>query len=195
MMLPQVEFEYLARKGRLYKLLKMMQRRESLVPSEIAEFQREALQLIASYVRGHRADAKGCEIFVNLLVEEGDQLVVVARNHDHRTPVARYPKDSMLAWQAISSGETVCIGDLRKLAPDQAAQKPYVSIMVIPVLGDDRVLGAVSIDSTRPHHFDAECTVLERYLAPDVCLLGWSIAPGKSMIGTHPEAVGERTSQ
>ena len=192
MMLPQVEFEYLARKGRLYKLLKLMQRREMLTRQEVADFQKEALQLIASYVRGHRADAAGSEIFVNLLVEDGEDLMVVARNQDHRNPGARYPKARMLAWGAINSGQVVCIGDLAKCDPDQASTKPYRSILALPVHGENRVLGAVSIDSTRRHHFDAECVTLERYLAPYVCLLGWSIQESKSMIGVSPKAAKKR---
>ena len=193
--LPQVEFEYLSRKGRLYKLLKTMQRRENLTRLEIAEYQKEALCLIVSFVRGHRADPSGTEIFANLLVEDGNDLVVVARNQDHRNPGARYPKDGMLAWGAILSGNSVCMGDIKKCAPSQASTKPYRSIMAIPVMGEDRILGAVSIDSTRPHHFDAEMNDLERYLAPYVCLLGWSIAASGSMIVEQPVATDKGRTQ
>jgi len=195
--LPQVEFEYLSRKSRLYKLLKIMQRRQSLTRPEIAEYQKEALCLIVSFVRGHRADPSGTEIFANLLVEDGDDLVVVARNQDHRNPGARYPKDGMVAWGAISSGNAVCMGDIKKCIPYQASTKPYRSIMAIPVMGEDRILGVVSIDSTRstrPHHFDAEINDLERYLAPYVCLLGWSIVAWSSMIDEQVVATNkERT--
>jgi GAF domain-containing protein len=159
-----------------------MQRRGSLTNPEVAEYQKEALCLIASFVRGHRADPSGTEIFANLLVEDGDDLVVVARNQDHRNPGARYPKEGMLAWGAILSGNAVCVGDIKKCIPSEASTKPYRSIMAIPVMGEDRILGVVSIDSTRPHHFDAELNDLERYLAPYVCLLGWSITALESMI-------------
>jgi GAF domain-containing protein len=189
--LPQVQYQYLARKSRLYRLLKLMQRRAHLTPHEILDFQREALELIVSYVRGHRADLSGTQIFANLLVEDGDDLIVVARNQEHREPGARYAKSTMLAWTAMHDGQTECMGDLVKDVPQQAEAKPYRSIMAVPVWGEEKVVGVVSIDSTRPHHFDIECQNLERYLAPYICLLAWSITRDRSMIGTQATAAKE----
>ena len=97
-----VEAAYLERKTLLYRLIKEMQYRVRMSAPEVERFRRDALTLIASYVRGHRADLRGVEIFVNLLVEDGDELVVIARNHDHRLPGVRYPKAGMLAYQAIA---------------------------------------------------------------------------------------------
>ena len=169
-----VPIAYLERKASLYRLIKDMQRRESMTSAEILRFQCETLVLIASYVRSHRADTAGTEIFTNLLIEDGDHLKVIARNFDHRNPDARYPKEDMLATSAIEHGEVTWIGDLAKHFPS-AAGKRYKSILVLPIIGAHAVLGAVSIDSTRKHHFDLEHKELERYLAPYVCLLAWTL--------------------
>jgi signal transduction protein with GAF and PtsI domain len=80
----------------------------------------------------------------------------------------------MLAWRALSTGVTCVTGDVAKDFPD-TGPKPYASIMAIPIHGAGRVLGVVSIDSSRRHHFDLEWSELERYLLPYVCLLGWTL--------------------
>jgi hypothetical protein len=182
-----VEFEYQARKNRLYKLLKQLQYQRDMAPREIALFQQEVLQLIASYVRGYRADMHGREVFTNLVVIDGEEMVVLARNQDHRQVGARYPKHDMVAWAAMQRGEAAVLGDLAREFPAIAVTKRYRSIMALPIMGEHGVLGAVSIDSGRPHDFDAECDKLERYLAPYVCLLGWTIAPKQHNL---PESEG-----
>jgi len=126
-----VPIAYLERKASLYRLIKDMQRRESMTSAEILRFH-------------------------------------------HRNPDARYPKEDMLATSAIEHGEVTWIGDLAKHFPS-AAGKRYKSILVLPIIGAHAVLGAVSIDSTRKHHFDLEHKELERYLAPYVCLLAWTL--------------------
>ena len=176
-----VPADYLERKALLYALIKTMQRRDELAPAEVAAFRQDALKLIANYVRSHRADTAAIEIFVNLMIEDGEDLVVVARDRDHRQAGARYPKRAMLAWAALESGETVATGDLASLAPQypgDGARKNYRSVMVLPVRGDGgAVVGVVSIDSSRPHHFDIEISELERSLAPYVCILAWTLRP------------------
>jgi GAF domain-containing protein len=152
-----------------------MQYRWSMTNREIAEFQQDALQLIASYVRGHRSDPAGTKIFANLLVEDGADVVVVARDHEHRLAGVRYPKTSLVAWDTIQSGEMAVIGDIEREAPGSVRSRKYRSIMVLPIMNEGRVLGAVSVDSTKPHHFDLDCETLQRYLAPYVCLLGWTL--------------------
>lgn len=182
-----VEHEYLKRKTGLYRLIRRMQRRDALTESEARAFQTEALDLISSYVRGHRADFRGTEIYVNLLVEDGDDLVVVARNHEHRKPYARYPKTDMLAWEAFTTGEVVCTSDINDERYPSHPNRRYRSILVVPIMSDDKVIGCVSIDSTRPHHFDLEYERLARCLLPYTSLLGWTItARSTNVVSEQP---------
>ena len=177
-----VERDYVARKNRLYSLLKQMQYNVFNAPA-VASFQTMALKLIASYARNHRADWSGVEIFVNLLARENDELVVIARDHDHRAVGARYPMTEMLASQSFETGRMAWTGDLEKDFPQAMHDGDYRSVLVLPVLdGDRNVVGAVSIDSKRRHHFDVERYDLERFLLPYVCLLGWTLEGNQPMM-------------
>jgi len=49
------------------------------------------------------------------------------------------------------------------------------SILAVPVRLGNEVVGAVSIDSTRAYHFDAEIRDLVEYVHPYVCLLAWTL--------------------
>lgn len=99
----------------------------------------------------------------------------------------------MLAWNAITTGEAAVTGDLSADFPGSGA-KLYKSILVLPIHGMGCVLGAVSIDSVRDHHFDLEWSELERALAPYVCVLGWTLkenvvrlnAAEKAAVGGEP---------
>ena len=166
--------QYLERKLGFYRLLREMRRPPPTAPHEVHRFQADALRLIASYVRSHRADARGTEIFVNLLVPQGDELVVVARNEEHRRPRARYPRSALFAAEALEGGMTVLTGNITQEDP-AARGKPYRRVLCIPVHGDAGVLGVVTIDSTRRHHCDLEADELVRYLLPYVALLGWTL--------------------
>lgn len=190
-----VEHEYLTRKGRLYSLLKKLMYRERMSATEVTLFQEETLQLIASYVRGFRADLRGTEIFTNLVIEDGDDLVVVARDRDHRQPAARYPKADMVAWEAIQTGEAAVVGDLQAQIPHVGAKKRYRSILSVPIFGPQGVVGAVSIDSLRPHDFDSECDKLVSGLAPYVCLLGWTLIHCRPTLSSGSDITAKGGSQ
>ena len=142
------------------------------------------------FVRNHRDDASGTEIFVNLLVIEGDGVVVVARNHEHRVPLARYPKKDMIAARAIEQGQVAFSGNVEK--EWGVTGKPYKSVLVLPVRSETAVLGAVSIDSSRGHHFDIEHRELERYLAPYVALLVWTLERNVAMVSSVAPGGGEK---
>jgi hypothetical protein len=172
---------YLERKGLLYRLVLESRRHAEFAPAQVERHQREVLELIAMYVRSHREDASANEIFVNLLVEDGDDMVVVARDRDHRKPVARYPKEKMIVAVALDRGTMQCTGDVAK--EWGIRDRTYRSILAIPVRSENRILGVVSIDSTRANHFDIECEELERFLAPYIALLVWTLERNVAMSG------------
>ena len=166
---------YIQRKLMLTRAIQDLQRAQDMSPSQVARFQQETLQLIAAYVRDHRLDTRGTTIFVNLLVEDGDDLVVVARDRDHRIGNARSKKWGMQCYAAISTGAPQLIGDLYAEVPDAPPGKPYRSILAIPVRYEGQILGAVSIDSSRRYHFDREFRDLVEYVQPYVSLLAWTL--------------------
>ena len=167
---------YAERKLALYMLIQDLERAPVMTDVEVHRFQRDALSLIAKYVRDHRLDRKGTEIFVNLLVAEGDDLVVVARDRPHRADSAQYARSGMIAAKALDTGNNVVTGDVYVDYPETPPSKPYRSIMAIPVRdASDTVLGVVSIDSSRRYHFDAHKNDLGDGLAPYVALLAWTL--------------------
>lgn len=178
---------YLYRKLLLYRLVRDMERAPLLSPPEVMRFQQETLHLIATYVRDHRSDIKGMQIFANLLVEDGDNMRVVARDRFHREGSLTSPKRKTLAWVAVSTGEPKMTGDMYADYPETPPGKPYRSILAIPVCRNGRVLGIVSIDSTRRYHFDREMKTLVEYLSPYVALLGWTIDPPWSRVASNAQ--------
>lgn len=168
---------YLERKLMLFRLVRDVPRSASMNEHEVRRFQQEALHLIASYVRDHRRDIGAKQIFANLLVGDGDFMVVVARDQVHRVGGARYPKSVMVASQALDTGHTQLVGELYEEWPQTVAGKPYRSILAIPVTTDTKVVGVVSIDSSQPFHFHADPNLVN-YLMPYVGLLAWTLDPG-----------------
>jgi hypothetical protein len=144
---------------------------------EIEEFHKDTLLLIASYVRDHRSDLKGKKIFVNLLVVDKEELVVVARSDSRRSFPKRYRADECLvAWTAITEGTTQFSGDIYADCPNTPKGKPYNSVLVIPIKLDKRVVGGVSVDSAAKYHFDRYVDELQTELAPYVQLLAVTLA-------------------
>jgi transcriptional regulator with GAF, ATPase, and Fis domain len=185
---------YLARKLMVYRLVRDMERATLMSKDEIAAFQRDALHLIATYVRDHRADTKGMQIFANLLVEDRENLRVVARDRLHRESSVLLSKYGALAWAALSTGEPKLTGDVYADYPETANGKPYRSILVIPVRRGSKVLGVVSIDSTRCYHFDREMKNLVEYLSPYVAFLAWTLEAPWDMVAADPDTQSNRGS-
>lgn len=167
---------YRQRKYALRNQIVAMHRMHEMGPQEVLAFREETLRIIALYVRDHQADWDGTKIFVNLLVEDGDDLVVIARNEPHRSPLARYPKAQMAATDAFVRGDFVVIGDLRSVHPAQTGKK-YCSILVLPIFLGPKIVGAVSLDSEVRYHFDGLERTLWDGLLPYIALLAWTLAP------------------
>jgi hypothetical protein len=150
---------------------------------EVVDFQEDALHLVASYVRDHRSDLNRKKIFVNLLVREGDELVVIARSDPQRPIPQRYKaEECQLMWNAITTGVTQFTGDLYADCPKTPKGKPYRSVLAIPIKLDKRVVGGVSVDSAAKYHFDRYVDELQTELAPYVQLLAVTLA---GFYGTH----------
>jgi putative methionine-R-sulfoxide reductase with GAF domain len=79
----------------------------------------------------------------------------------------------MLATKAFETGDHAFVGDVHAEYGD--TEKPYRSILALPVRGESSVIAVVSIDSARPYHFDLESHDLERYLSPYIALLEWTL--------------------
>lgn len=126
---------------------------------------RDLLDVVVLHVRDHRGSFRDerSEVFANLLLVDGDELVVVARDKvshstQYQRPVpARYPKATMLCGRAIESKKVLSVGLLAQAYPEGPTNKPYKSILAMPLFSarDDVPYGALSIDCSRPYFFES----------------------------------------
>jgi hypothetical protein len=138
-------------------------RRGHTTTKELEQLVTDILDCIALHVRDARGshDEDRIDVFVSLLVEDGNDFVVVARDSGlhsikHRRPVpVRHPKGMMIASRATEAKRAVSVGDLCHEYPEGPQNKPYRSILAIPMINDDEVVSVVSIDSTRPYFFQS----------------------------------------
>ncbi len=115
----------------------------------------------------HIRDARGShnrnqvDVFASLILPAETRLVVVARDSNSNGPSylretpRYYDRASMLAGRAISARRALSTGDLRKDYPEAPRNKPYRSILCVPILAKDAetVIGVISFDSNRPYLF------------------------------------------
>jgi hypothetical protein len=135
-------------------------------PKLVSHIVTDVLGLIVLHVRDVRGnhDPKRTDVFASLLMEDGDDLVVVARDAQlhsraYERPIPeRHKRTGMLAAAAFGSKSVAGTGDMLSDFPDGPRNKPYRSILAIPVFGtkdDQQVLAVVSIDSSRPYFFES----------------------------------------
>ena len=102
-------------------------------------------------------------MFASLLIEHCDEFVVVARDSGlhsvkyKRIVPVRYPKGAMLAARCVAARCAVSVGDLCEEYPEGPTNKPYRSILAVPLIASDgeAVFAVVSIDSSRPYFFQS----------------------------------------
>jgi len=151
------------------------------------DYQRECLDLIANYVRSYRWDVYSRVIFANLLVvdpEDDSQLKVIARDREglfgSRTVPQTYERLERKVNSCFETGKTCIVDDLELEYGPEYAEKPYRSVLGIPLWSMDRkcVVGVLSIDSSESCHFRQIATELEWNLQPYIVALELSLARG-----------------
>lgn len=179
-----------------YRVVEKMQllllSRDTVGQERLYEFREEVLQLIVSYVRSHRSDESGTMIFANLLAEQDGAWAVLARDRRHRLNAPRVPKEHSLAWQAYTSGEDKVTGDVYLEYPESPPGRSYRSILAIPVFMGKKVVGVVTIDSSRKYHFDSDRRNLVHDLNPFVSLLGWTLVAPEARKVSQPNSGQDR---
>lgn len=132
---------------------------------EVQKILRDLLDVIVLHVRDHRGNFRNDRprVFGNLLLEDGADLVVVARDSfshspEYQRPIpARYPKARMLCGRAIETRKVLSVGVLSHAYPEGPKNKPYESILAIPLFGaqGDAPYGVLSIDCSQPYFFES----------------------------------------
>lgn len=137
----------------------------ALSQAEVQQTLKEILDLIVLHVRDYRGhhNIQKKEVFANLLIERGSDLVVVCRDSFSATPQyerpipAAYPKAAMLCGRTMEARKPLSIGMLTEEYPEGPQNKPYQSILALPLFttSDDRVYGCISVDCSRPYFFQS----------------------------------------
>lgn len=135
------------------------------------------LTTINAHVERWIVESAGMYINVSLLIEDpadSSRLSVIARAHPDR-PNVSYPKGSLFAWGKCWKPKTVYY-----VAEFSDKSKPYKSILLVPLKiqaanGNKSVVGVISIDSSKAHHFDGLEHEIESKLLPELSLLKLAI--------------------
>jgi hypothetical protein len=133
--------------------------------TEVREMLKEILDIIVLHVRDYRGNhSSGAKVvFASILIEREDKLMVVARDSVSHSPQyerpipAIYKKSKLLCGQAMEEKKALSIGRLSKENPLGPQNKPYESILAIPLLGtqSEEAYGCLSIDCSRPYFFES----------------------------------------
>ena len=133
--------------------------------TEVKKIIQDLLDVIVLHVRDHQGNFRNDRprVFANLLIEDGSDLVVVGRDSTsyssaYQRPVpARYPKETMLCGRVITARKVLSVRDLVHSYPEGPKNKPYRSILAIPLFGAEgsAAYGALSLDCSEPYFFDS----------------------------------------
>jgi hypothetical protein len=133
--------------------------------AEVKKILRNLLDVIVLHVRDHQGHFRNDRphVFANLLIEDGSDLLVVARDSfSHsagykRVIPVRYAKETLLCGRAIASRKVLSVGEMTDSYPEGPKTKPYRSILAIPLFRaeGDSAYGALSIDCSQPYFFDS----------------------------------------
>jgi hypothetical protein len=147
--------------------------RGHLTETELHQIEQGILVAIRSEVEAQVLDTEGIYINATLLISDpanSDMLLVKNRAIPDRMLNLTYRKETMLVWNSMQLRSPMYVPDFQG---DDT--KPYRSILAFPILhetpGRLTALGAVSVDSSRSHHFDGLQKKLETKLLPYLTLL------------------------
>lgn len=134
-------------------------------PEKLKEIRQKLLRCIVDTIRAYRNDLQGSKIFSNLLVPNGNDLVVTIRNAPDRADGTRYRRDSLKCSEVLETKKPMFCGDVQQF---NNRTMPYKSFMAIPVLNytKEKCLAIVTIDSTELHHFDEIYETFDTLVSP-----------------------------
>ncbi|MEE9338597.1 MAG: hypothetical protein V3U87_10985 [Methylococcaceae bacterium] len=134
-------------------------------PEKIKEIRQRLLSCIVDTVRAYRNDLPGSKIYSNLLIPDGEDLIVSIRNAPDRANGTRYKKSKLACSIVLTSKKPMYHGDINSITERDLS---YKSFMAIPVLDytQTECLAIVTIDSAEFHHFDEIYESFDTLLSP-----------------------------
>lgn len=84
------------------------------IPEKIKEIRQRLLICIVDTVRAYRNDLSGSKIYSNLLIPDGDDLIVILRNAPDRANGTRYKQSDLVCSSVLTSKKSISCGDVEK---------------------------------------------------------------------------------
>ena len=103
-----------------------------------------------------------------------ETLMVIARSSDSRDVGLLYPKEGMLAWDAIERGQVQVTGDVTEEYEGFEA-KPYRSVISFPILVEGKAVAAVNVDHAFRFLFLERGLLFQTNLRPYLRLVALSL--------------------
>lgn len=103
---------------------------------------------------------------------EPDSMIVTARAPQGRQVPKLYQKESLLAWDAIHTGDVAVEHDIQDNPRwNHAGQRKYRAVLAIPIVYNNKAYGCLSLDAETPYAFMAKASDIQVMLMPYVALL------------------------
>ncbi len=116
------------------------------------------LQAVIEQVVAAAALATGAEVSELLLCDEGGQMMRIAARQGIRveTAVDEWPASEGMTGHALRTGEVQLAGDVHANPHYMPTRSNIQSELAVPIMLDERRLGVLNLESTRPDAFDKE---------------------------------------
>ncbi len=112
-------------------------------------------------------------------------LTIIARSTNERPIDISYPKEGMLAWDAIKRKQVQVTGDVSKEF-EGFASRPYKSVISFPIIVKERAIAALNIDHALPFLFDERELLFQTNLRPYLRLIALSL----TNVQVHRDSTG-----
>lgn len=146
-------------------------RMKALDAMTVDQVENSLLIAMKSEIEAEVVDAQGIYLNVTLLIDDPkakDRLYCLNRANRNRELYVSYKKDGMVAATAMQTQKYA------HEANKAYEGKPYRSILAFPIIlrgESEESVGAVSIDSSQPYHFEGRETKIEMRILPYLGLI------------------------
>ncbi len=166
--------------------LSLMFPKISMSQSELRQLRNEILHAITSSVAsslGMEAGGFMGSLLIRTPSALDQTLTVIARSDPSREIGIVYPKEGMLAWEAIERGQVQITGDVTEEF-DGFDSKPYNSVISFPIMVAGNTIAAVYVDQAFRYLFLDRGLLFQTNLRPYLRLIALSL---DNVAETQPE--------
>lgn len=98
---------------------------EHATPDKIKEIRQRLLRCIVDTIRAFRNDLPDSKIYSNLLIPDGEHIIVAIRNAPDRLDGTRYKKSKLLCGNVLTSKKPMFCGDVQNITDGDLSYKSF----------------------------------------------------------------------